>query len=96
MYYIALLSNFSDNGFNEMGLFDVSRFAVEKETYLRTIYSIIHPCPDSIRGDASLDSSDQGVSYGLDDMIINYSEFEDMGKTESSSESEEEYEDEQD
>ena len=34
---IALISHVNNNEFNEMSLFDVSRFAFEKETYLITI-----------------------------------------------------------
>ena len=77
-----------------MSLFDVNRFAVKKETDLSTIYENIHPCPDIIQEDASLDINDQGVSYGLDDTIINYSDFEDTEKKDSSSDSENEDEDE--
>ena len=80
MYDIALLSHFNDDKFNKMGLFDVRRFSVKKETYLITIYNNIHPCTDSIREDTSLDSNYQGVSYGLDDMIMTYYDFEDMKK----------------
>ena len=79
-----------------MSLFGVRIFAVEKETYLSTIYNSSHPCPDSIRKYSSLDENDQGVSYGLDDAINNDSEYEDTGKTKSSSESEEDDEGEQD
>ena len=39
-----------------------------------------HHCPDSIREDASLDGSDQGLSCGLDDTINNDSDFEDIEK----------------
>ena len=44
------------------------------------IYTISHSFPDSIQEDASLDKNDQGLSYGLYDMIINDSDFEDMEK----------------
>ena len=74
----------------------MSRFAVEKETDLITIYNIIHPCPDSIWEDASLDGNDQGVPYSLYDAINNDSDFEDTKKTDSSSDYEEEDENEQD
>ena len=48
-YDTYLLSNVNDDELNEMGMFDVGIFAVEKETYLSTIYNISHPCPDSIQ-----------------------------------------------
>ena len=80
MYGIALLSHVNGDEFNEMGLFDMKRFSDEKETYLSIIYTISHSCPDSIREDASLDGSDQGLSYGLDDTINNDSDFEDIEK----------------
>ena len=76
VYGIALLSHVNDDEFNKTSLFYERRFAVEKETYLSTIYNIIHPCLDSIWEDSSLDGNDQGVSYGLDDTIINDSDFE--------------------
>ena len=44
-----------------MSIFDVSRFAVKVETYLRTIYNDSCPCRDSIKEDALLDGNDQGV-----------------------------------
>ena len=80
VYDIVMFSHVNDDEFNGMSLFDVRRFAVEKETYLSKIYNISHPCPDSIREDASLDGNDQGVSYGLNDTIINDYDFEDMEK----------------
>ena len=61
-------------------MFDVRRFAVKKEIYLRKIYNSSHPCTDSIWEDASLAGNDQGASYGLDDAINNDSDFEDMKK----------------
>ena len=36
-------------------------YRAPKETYLRTIYNIIHPCLDRIWEDSSLDRNDQGV-----------------------------------
>ena len=48
VYDIDLISHVNDDEFNEMSLFDVSIFAVDKGTYLSTIYNISHPCPDSI------------------------------------------------
>ena len=77
---IALLSHVNVNEFNKMSLFDVKRFAGEKETYIRTIYNISHTCIDSIREYASLDTNYQGVSYGLYVTIINDSDFEEMEK----------------
>ena len=61
-------------------------FAVKKEGYLRKIYNNSHSCPDIIWEYESLDGYGKGVPYGLDDMIIKYSDFEVMGKTESSNE----------
>ena len=80
VYDISLLSHVNDEYLNEMSLFDVNRFAVEKENYLITIYNSSHPCSDSIRWDALLDENDQGVSYGLYDTINNDSDFEYMKK----------------
>ena len=80
VYDISLLSHVNDEYLNETSLFDMRWFAVDKETYLSTIYNSSHPCPDSIRKYSSLDENDQGVSYGLDDAINNDSEYEDMGK----------------
>ena len=62
VYGISLISHVNGKEFNEIILFDVSRFSVEKETYLSTIYNSIHPCPDIIQEDASLDRNYQGVS----------------------------------
>ena len=95
-YDIALISHVNEEEFNKMSLVDARRFSVEKETYPSTIYNCSHPFPDSIREDASLDGNDQGIPYGLDDVIMNDSDFEDTEKSESSYESEEEDEDEQD
>ena len=67
VYDIDLISHVNDDEFNEMSLFDVRRFSVEKEIYLSKIYSSSHPCPDSIWEDASLDGNNQGVPYGLYD-----------------------------
>ena len=78
VYDISLISHVNDEYFNEMSLFDVRWFAVEKKTYLRKIYNSSHPCPDSIREKALLDENDQGVSYGLYDAINNDSDFEYM------------------
>ena len=78
LYDIVLISHVNDDEFNKMILFDVRRFLVEKENYLITIYNISHTCHDSIPEDASLDGNDQGISYGLGDTIINYSDFEDI------------------
>ena len=89
VYDIALISYINENEFKEIILVDVSRFAVEKETYISTIYIISHPCPDIILGDDSLERNYQGVSYGLDYTIINDLDSEDTEKTESLSDSEE-------
>ena len=51
VYYISLISHFNNDGFNKMSLFDVSKFAAEKETYLSTIYNSSHTCPDVIQED---------------------------------------------
>ena len=80
VFDIALLLNINDDEFNEMRLLDERRFVVDKENYPFAIYNNSHPCPDNIREYASLDGNDQGVSYGLDDAINNYSDFEDMEK----------------
>ena len=72
-----------------MIIFDVRIFAVKKENYLRTIYNDICPGLDSIKEDTLLNRNDQGVSYGLDDTIINDSDFKNMKKTGTSSNSEE-------
>ena len=83
VFDVALISHVTENEFNEMSLFDARNFSVEKETFLRKIYDSSHPCPGIIQGDASLDGSYQGVIYNLDYLINNYSDFEDMGKTDS-------------
>ena len=80
VYDISLLSHVNTKEFNKMSLFDVRRFAVEKETYLITIYKSIHPCTDIIREYTSLEGNDQGVSYGLYDDINNDYNFEDTKK----------------
>ena len=67
VFDISLLSHVNGDEFNDMSLFDVRRFSVEKEIYLSKIYSSSHPCPDSIWEDASLDGNNQGVPYGLYD-----------------------------
>ena len=79
---IALISHVYVNYFNKMILFDVTRFAVRQKTYLIKIYNNSHPSYDSIWEDTSLYRNDHGVIYGLDDTIINDSEF---GKTEKQS-----------
>ena len=61
VYDISLLSHVNEDEFNEMSLFDVMIFAVNKETYISTIYNNSRPCPDSIREETSLDRNDQGV-----------------------------------
>ena len=81
MYDISLLSHVNGNEFNNLSLFDVRRFSVKKETYLRKIYNYIHPCPGIILEDESLDRNYQGVSYVLDDTVITDYSFEDMKKT---------------
>ena len=63
-----------------MSLFDVRRSSVEKEMFLGKIYDSGHPRPDIIQEDASLYGSDQGVTNNLNDVINNYSDFEDMEK----------------
>ena len=63
-----------------MIMFDVRIFAVDRGTYLSTIYNISYHCPDSIWEDSSIEENDQGVLYFLDDTIINFSDFEDMEK----------------
>ena len=83
VFDVALISHVTENEFNEMSLFDVRNFSVEKETFLRKIYDSSHPRPGIIQEDASLDGSYQGVTYNLDYLINNYSDFEDMGKTDS-------------
>ena len=60
-YDIALISHVNDYEFNQMILFDVRRFTVEKGNYIITIYNISHPCPNSIWEYASLYGNDQGV-----------------------------------
>ena len=70
-------------------------FSVKKESYLRKIYNYIHPCPGIILEDESLDRNYQGVSYVLDDTVITDYSFEDMKKTDWSSDSKEEDGDEQ-
>ena len=89
VYYISLISHFNGDKFNVITLFDVKIFADKKETYISTIYNISYPYTDRIWEDESLDRNDQGVSYGLNGMIIKDCDFENMGKTDSSSESEE-------
>ena len=49
VYDIALISHVNDNDFNEMSLFDVRIFLVEKETCRSTIYKGSPPFPDSIQ-----------------------------------------------
>ena len=78
VFDISLLSHANEAYFNKMILYDVSIFSVEKETYLSTIYNISHPCPDSMQEYISLYENYQGVSYGLDDVNNNDSDFEDM------------------
>ena len=80
MFYVALLSHVTYDEFNEMSMFDVRRFAVEREIFLRKIYNSSHPCPDNIQEDASLYGSDKGVTYNLDDVINNDSDSEDTKK----------------
>ena len=75
VYDIDLLSHANAKDFNEMSLFYMRIFAVDKETYLSTICNSSHPCHESIQEDASLYGNDEGVSYGLDDAINNDSNF---------------------
>ena len=49
VFYVYLFSHVTDNEFNEMSLFDVRIFSVDKETFLWTIYDSINPCSDSIQ-----------------------------------------------
>ena len=49
VFGVPLLSYVTDDEFNQMSMFDVSRFAVEKENFIRTIYDSSHPCPNSIQ-----------------------------------------------
>ena len=78
MFDVSLISHITYYQSNDTSLVDAGRFAVDKETFLKIIYNCSHRCPDSIKEYVSLDESDQGVSYGLDDVIINNYEFEDM------------------
>ena len=80
VFDLALISHVTDDEFNEMSLFDVWRVVVDKETFLRTIYDNSHPNTHSIQENASLERSDQGVTYNLDDVISNDYDFEGIKK----------------
>ena len=58
LFDVDRLSHITDYEFNDMSLFDVRRFAVEEEIFLKKIYDSSHPRSDSIQRDASLDGSD--------------------------------------
>ena len=49
VYDISLFSHVNVNEFNNMILFGVRRFEVNKETYISTICNTSHSCPESIR-----------------------------------------------
>ena len=51
VFDVSLLLHVTDNEFNDMILFDVRIFSVEKENFLSTISNISHPHLDSIQED---------------------------------------------
>ena len=75
VFDVALISHVTENELNNMSLFDVRIFAFDKENVLIKIYDNSHPCPDTIKEEASIDRIDKGVSYGLYDLIKNDSDF---------------------
>ena len=75
VFDVALLSHATEDEFNKMILFDVKIFWKKKVTFQKKIYNSSHPCTDSIQEYALLDRSDQGVTYNLDDVINNDSDF---------------------